>query len=117
MTILNSILSLPSNLWHQSNDGLVKTFYNYHGTSFFHSGNANGEGYMFRNAAQSDILTIKDSGGLIANGITVLGTATLNGSTTCNTTLNVVGNITTSGAPPPRSLASTPRPATALPTL
>ena len=58
MTILNSILSLPSNLWHQSNDGLVKTFYNYHGTSFFHSGNANGEGYIFRNAAQSDILTI-----------------------------------------------------------
>ena len=33
----------------------------------------------------------------IANNLKVSGTTTLNGSTTCNSSLNVIGNITTSG--------------------
>jgi len=78
-TVLNSTFSLPNNIWHQSNDGISRIFYNYNGTSFFHSGNTNGEGFIFRNAAQADILTIKDSGTLnISGNLTSAGYTTSN---------------------------------------
>jgi len=65
---LNSSLNLANNTWHNSVDGVNRFYYNNNGTSFFHSGNANGSGFTFRNTAQADIFTINDSGTITANG-------------------------------------------------
>jgi len=64
----NSSLNLANNTWHNSVDGVNRFYYNNNGTSFFHSGNANGSGFTFRNTAQADIFTINDSGTITANG-------------------------------------------------
>ena len=65
---MNSSINLANNTWHNSVDGVNRFYYNNNGTSFFHSGNANGSGFIFRNTAQADIFTINDSGTITANG-------------------------------------------------
>ena len=61
-------LTLKTNYWHQSDDGIFRFFYNNNGTTFFHSGNTNGEGFVFRNTAQNDIFNIKDTGTIACTG-------------------------------------------------
>jgi hypothetical protein len=61
-------LTLKSDLWHQSNDGILRFYYATGGTIFFHSGNANGNGFTFRSAGQSDIVTINDGELLLVQG-------------------------------------------------
>ena len=65
---LNSSLNLANNTWHNSVDGVNRFYYSNNGTSYFHSGNTNGSGFIFRNTAQADIFTINDSGTITANG-------------------------------------------------
>ena len=55
-------ITLANNVWHNSTDGINRFYYNNNGTSYFHSGNTNGDGFVFRNTAQSDIVTIRDAG-------------------------------------------------------
>ena len=85
--VLNGALTLANNIWHQSADGISRFYYNANGTTYFHSGNTNGNGFTFRNTAQGDIVTITDAGNtsitgtLTVNGTTINGTTYLNGTT------------------------------------
>ena len=65
---VNSTLSLPTNMWHRSSDTIDRVYYANNGTTFFHSGNTNGDGFIFRNTAQSDIVTINDTGNITITG-------------------------------------------------
>jgi hypothetical protein len=71
-------LSLKTNQWHQSNDGVVRVFYDTNGTTYFHSGNV-GTAFVFRSFAQSDIVTISNTGNIAGNAATFNGTIAANG--------------------------------------
>ena len=61
-------ITLGNNIWHNTTEGINRFYFNNNGTTFFHSANGNGEGFIFRNTAQGDIMTIKDNGNLITTG-------------------------------------------------
>ena len=61
-------ITLGNNVWHNSTDGINRLYFNNNGTTFFHSGNTNGDGFRFRNTAQSDIVIITDAGNVSCTG-------------------------------------------------
>ena len=65
---LKQPITLKTNNWILSDDGILREYYQNNGTTYFHSHNANGEGFIFRNAAQGDIVTIKDNGNTYFTG-------------------------------------------------
>jgi len=67
---MDNLITLPNNIWSiRTADLIDRIFFSNSGTTFFHSGNTNGNGFIFRNTAQSvDILTLADNGNLTASG-------------------------------------------------
>ena len=67
---INNPISLLNNVWHYtSGDGISRFYYDSNGCSYFHSGNTGStNGFIFRNTAQSDILTINDAGNISMPG-------------------------------------------------
>jgi hypothetical protein len=62
-------LSVIKDKWHKSNDGVDRFYYTVNGTTYFHSGNVNGDGFIFRNTEQSsDVFTINDNGNIACTG-------------------------------------------------
>jgi len=66
---MDNLITLPNNIWSVRTADLIdRIYFASSGTTFFHSGNTNGNGFIFRNTAQSvDILTLADNGNLIAS--------------------------------------------------
>jgi hypothetical protein len=62
------IITLPNGQWNKSADGVDRFYYNTNGTTFFHSGNSD-PAFVFRSFAQSDIVTISNSGNIAGNNI------------------------------------------------
>ena len=89
------------NIWHQSNDGILRFYYENNGTTYFHSGNTGSDGFKFRNFIHSDIFIITDAGnvsctGSISNGSTsymYAGGLRLNGTDTGKTIYQNIGNL------------------------
>lgn len=72
-------ITLANNIWHNSTEGINRIYFNNNGTTFFHSGNVNGNGFRFRSTAQSDIVIIDDGGSITTSGnITASGNITGN---------------------------------------
>jgi hypothetical protein len=65
-------LSLKTNQWHQSNDGVYRFFYDTNGITYFHSGNTS-NAFVFRSFAQSDIVTISNAGNITCTGAITSG--------------------------------------------
>ena len=72
------IITLPNGLWNKSADGVDRFYYNTNGTTFFHSGNSD-PAFVFRSFAQSDIVTISNSGNIAGNAGTFGGIIYPNG--------------------------------------
>ena len=62
------IITLANSQWHKSADNIDRFYYNPNGTTFFHSGNSD-PAFVFRSFAQSDIVTISNSGNIAGNNI------------------------------------------------
>ena len=69
---ISDIIILANSLWHQSADGIDRFYYNPNGTTFFHSGNSD-PAFVFRSFAQSDIVTISNTGNIAGNAGTFGG--------------------------------------------
>jgi hypothetical protein len=72
------IITLPNGQWNKSADGVDRFYYNTNGTTFFHSGNSD-PAFVFRSFAQSDIVTISNSGNIAGNAGTFGGIIYANG--------------------------------------
>jgi hypothetical protein len=66
------IITLPNGQWNKSADGVDRFYYNTNGTTFFHSGNSD-PAFVFRSFAQSDIVTISNTGNIAGNAGTFGG--------------------------------------------
>ena len=53
-------------------------YYQTNGMTYFHAGNTNGEGFIFRNTAHCDIVTIQDNG-----NISFISSLSVNGTISC----------------------------------
>jgi hypothetical protein len=65
---IGGILTVLKNNWILSSDSILRIYFQNDGTTFFHSGNTNGDGFIFRNTAQGDIVTITDTGNITNTG-------------------------------------------------
>ena len=76
---LTGTLTLPTNSWSiKTADNIDRMYFNNGGTTYFHSGNTNGDGFKFRSTAQIDIMTLTDAGALTATSFTGNGAALTN---------------------------------------
>ena len=76
---MTGILTLPTNSWSiKTADNIDRIYFNNGGTTYFHSGNTNGDGFKFRSTAQLDIMTLTDAGALTATSFSGNGAALTN---------------------------------------
>ena len=62
LLVLLGAIILGNNVWHNSTKGTARFFYDAYDCSYFLSENTGStNGYIFRNTAQGDILTISDA--------------------------------------------------------
>ena len=72
---MTGVLTLPNNSWSiKTADNIDRMYFNNGGTTYFHSGNTNGDGFTFRSTAQLNIMTLTDSGVLTATSFSGTGT-------------------------------------------
>ena len=76
---MTGVLTLPNNSWSiKTADNIDRMYFNNGGTTYFHSGNTNGNGFTFRSTAQVDIMTLTDSGALTATSFSGNGASLTN---------------------------------------